>query len=966
MPCGKTALLIVSNAPIKPFIDLRLIFDVKNGHINGETSSEIADSNKCLELPTQRSLQRLPKSHGFRRAIFVYRLSICEPPIIAGQSRSLIEPKFMSSQLPPASPLRRLPITASRWTAAICGLWTLSLGQPLLAQSLLIDGSTPTLLNGGATCSGSCVITGGAQDGNGSGSNLFHSFERFDIDTGATVTFDDPGVNNIFSRVTGSTASQIDGRLAVNGAANLFLLNANGILFGNGASLDIQGSFLASSADRLLFENGNTFGISNSSLPSLLSVNVPVGLQFGSAPGAIQVQGSGHGLFYNPNDATVGRSPASSGLAVDSAQTLALLGGNLSLQGANLSAEGGRIELGSLGANSRVALETANSSGSAPWVFDYAGATSFQDITISGQSSLDASGDNGGTIQLQGRTIELSEGSAAIAHVLTTGGSNITLKATERIEVTGVNLSPTNAMQTGVYLEVSPGATGDGSSRLSVNTPALTLTAGAQIGNSMAGSGSAGTVDITADTVSLDNGSNATPSGLYAAVLPIFGPPPGADGQGGNLNITTNRLSVLNGALVSTESYGAGNAGNLTVNAADIEVIGANAFGPSAIASASRVPAIPPLPNGSGSGGNIFLTTARLAVAEGGQISVGTLSENSSGNIIINASERIELRGETANGRSGLFASALLGSGSGGNIEIATRQLSLLDGSTINASNFASTLSGAPPGNGSAGNIVIRADEVALKGGSLITTDTVAGDRANIDIQSDSLVLRQGSNINANATGTATGGNIRLDTEALIAFENSDITANAVDNFGGRVVINAETILGTAYREQLSTESDITASSALGPAFSGTVEIQTPQVDPTDGLTKLPESPSAENQIVAACERINSNAFVATGRGGLPEGASQLLTGQSIWNDFRLIEGDANASIPSSATVISSESADRPEPSNIASAAAPSNNATVEALVEAQSWSLDRNGQVVLGTTAAAALPPATSECLAS
>lgn len=76
---------------------------------------------------------------------------------------------------------------------------------------------------------GADLIEGGAQRG----SSLFHSFAEFNVNNGQQVYFANPtGVANIFSRVTGGNASNILGTLGVNGAANLFLLNPNGIIFG--------------------------------------------------------------------------------------------------------------------------------------------------------------------------------------------------------------------------------------------------------------------------------------------------------------------------------------------------------------------------------------------------------------------------------------------------------------------------------------------------------------------------------------------------------------------------------------------------------------------------------------------------------------------------------------------------------------------------------------------------------------
>ncbi|WP_322731969.1 filamentous hemagglutinin N-terminal domain-containing protein [Nostoc sp. ChiQUE01b] len=125
---------------------------------------------------------------------------------------------------------------------------------------------------------GADLIEGGVQRG----SNLFHSFAEFNVNNGQRLYFANPtGIANIFSRVTGGNASNILGTLGVNGAANLFLLNPKGIIFGTNAQLDIQGSFLATTANSFQFPDGSEFSATNPQAPPLLTMSVPVGVQYG-------------------------------------------------------------------------------------------------------------------------------------------------------------------------------------------------------------------------------------------------------------------------------------------------------------------------------------------------------------------------------------------------------------------------------------------------------------------------------------------------------------------------------------------------------------------------------------------------------------------------------------------------------------------------------------------------------------
>ena len=94
--------------------------------------------------------------------------------------------------------------------------------------------------------------------GTASGQNLFHSFQQFDLPSGR-ATFDVPGgIQNILTRVTGGNASLIQGQLAVNGA-NLYFMNPSGVIFGQGASLNVSGAFVTTTANGIGFGNGNWF-----------------------------------------------------------------------------------------------------------------------------------------------------------------------------------------------------------------------------------------------------------------------------------------------------------------------------------------------------------------------------------------------------------------------------------------------------------------------------------------------------------------------------------------------------------------------------------------------------------------------------------------------------------------------------------------------------------------------------------
>jgi filamentous hemagglutinin family protein len=162
----------------------------------------------------------------------------------------------------------------------LLGHWS----APAVAQSIIPDATldNPTMVN---QVGNLYEITGGTTRS----ANLFHSFDRFSLNTGETAHFDNaPGINNIFARVTGGSPSTINGILQANGSASLFLMNPNGIIFQENAQLDIGGSFIATTADSIQFLTLNRFSATEpADVP--LFISIPVGLQFGTQSQGIQV-----------------------------------------------------------------------------------------------------------------------------------------------------------------------------------------------------------------------------------------------------------------------------------------------------------------------------------------------------------------------------------------------------------------------------------------------------------------------------------------------------------------------------------------------------------------------------------------------------------------------------------------------------------------------------------------------------
>jgi large exoprotein involved in heme utilization and adhesion len=688
------------------------------------------------------------------------------------------------------------------------------------------------------------------------------------------------------SDINGTIQTLINGTNNI-GNANLFLINPSGIIFGENAKLDIGGSFIGSTADSIKFTDGTEFSAINPTANPVLTVSVPLGLQFGSRPNStIRVNGSGNNLLLN-QDFSIDSSNRPLGLSykTPNGQTLALVAGKLELDGGNITLPQGRVELWSVN-NGQVAITNANGQ----IQLQPGQGINYGNIDLLKAASVDTSGNSGGFIEVKGQNVNLQDASVLVTDTKGSGsGGILNIFAPNSLTVKGFAFTPNNQVFSGILADVGSGASGEGG-KITIETKTLQVSNGGQISSGTFGSGNAGELIVKAQDVLLSGSSLFGPSGLFAPVAP------GATGKGGNLTVQTGSLQLTNGANIYASTFGFGNAGDLKILAQNVEVTGGNPNGSSSIRSTTEIiPGVPePIANalgiGFGSGGNLIIETGNLRVADGAQIAVATSGKGSAGNMQIIANS-VELAGSNSFGRSGLFASAVFGNGQGGDINVTTNRLVVSNGATINASNFLSrdpdNLRGRA-GKGAAGNIEINSPVILLVNEGIITANTNAGNKGNITIQSENIQLRQGSIISTNARNSSVGGNVNITTKTLVAAENSDITANAQKGFGGRVVVNAKGIFGIEFRPQLTAASDITASSDLGAEFNGTVTINNPDVDPSSGLVILPTNLSDRSRkITTGCSATQQNRFVVSNRGGLPANPADTIRGQIVWNDVR-------------------------------------------------------------------------------
>ncbi|OKH30000.1 hypothetical protein NIES2101_42795 [Calothrix sp. HK-06] len=768
-------------------------------------------------------------------------------------------------------------------------------GTKAFAQSISLDGSLGT----------SGTLTGPNYTipqslGQTVGNNLFHSFSQFNLNSNEAAIFQsNANIQNILSRVTGSNQSVIDGLIRTQSVVNLFFINPNGIIFGKNASLDVGGSFVASTANALQFGNLGYFSATEKNVPSsLLTIN-PSALLFN--------QINQNAAIQNNSIAPAGKDPAgyaAVGLKVADGKSLLLVGGNVSMDGGQLNAFGGRVELEGLASPGTVGLQVDRNNLSSVFPSNVDRA----DVLLTNGASVNVQSLEGGNITVNTRNLDILRGSFLFTGIVPGLGSvgtttgNIVINATNNIKVVG----------SGIGNQILPEAKGN-AGNINITATTLSLSDDAALSASTFGNGKAGNINIrTSDFVDLNNGNlfsqadqgsigsagnitietgrlfvrnnsqistgtirtssgiggNLTINALDSVDITnkggIFTDAEG-NGVAGDLKISTKQLRIQDGGLIYGGTSSTGKGGNMTINASNLDIIGTSASGySSAILSQST---------GAGDTGTITINTDRLRIQGGGLLAARTAGGGKGGTISINASDAVELSGTSPNGDVTSLSSQTKGTGNGGTLTINTRRLKVEDGAQISVSTFGRgkggnlevaasdsvDLSGRSQsgfssglfaqvnkgGIGDAGNLTVTTNQLTVKNGAKISAATLgAGQGGNLSITAlEGAVLLIGtaadgttSSITTGTDGTGNAGNVTISTKKMTVQAGAAVEAGTQGfGEGGSLTINASDLINLDGVSPFGRFFSGLATQTLGAKASGNLILNTPRLKIQNG-----------------------------------------------------------------------------------------------------------------------------------
>jgi filamentous hemagglutinin family protein len=759
------------------------------------------------------------------------------------------------------------------------------------------------------------------------GNNLFHSFSQFDLKAGDVAQFTGPAnIQNVLSRVTGGKPSSIDGtiRSEIPGA-NFYFINPSGIVFGPHAYVDVSGALAVSSADYLKLADGTKFMATLDADDSKLT-SAPVSA-FGFLPGAsgsVEVHGSLHSAPGSPLSVigtTVLVGDGAKIEALDSQMTLAgvsapgeytpviqpsikgglaasgdtVPAGTVVIRGGRLVVENAHVDVSQTGGDLQVSLSdslevhnggqlTTESSGSihggnvvidAPNVVVDSQEGPLPTRVAAETSSPDPLG-AGGNVIIHSTSLEIDRGAEVSVSTFGAADAGTVDITTGSMRMSGSVTAPVPTQISANAAPISGIAFGAGG-KISIHADTMELDNFAIISASTLGDANAGSIDITARSLSVQDCSittytstagnggdiriqtqDLTLDGMFGSItaltLGVNSTSPA--GRGGNVNVKTGSLKMLNDAAIAAGTYGDGAAGTVSVTADSILLdTGHPQPGIYPGISSSSSPSFDGTPT-AGKGGDVVVNAGSLELRNGMTISVATSTPGSGGNISIDA-KSVAIEGAAS------IQSNSDGTGHAGTVTLHSSGDVLLSGG-------GSISTAAPQSSG--GDIEVRAGRDIRLIDSQITAQAGPGGGGNITTSAPELIYLLNGSLNAQAVGD--GGNLAIDSVFFIMNNGALVSKSASAN-GGNISIMSDFFF--------QSESLIDASAPFG--LPGTVTVSAPEVDLSGVLIGLPSNLlNLETELRPDCGvRLSGNisSFIVLGQGGLPLSPEGFLPSQA-------------------------------------------------------------------------------------
>ncbi|UKP00474.1 two-partner secretion domain-containing protein [Nostoc sp. UHCC 0870] len=242
------------------------------------------------------------------------------------------------------------------------------------------------------------------------------------------------------------------------------------------------------------------------------------------------------------------------------------------------------------------------------------------------------------------------------------------------------------------------------------------------------------------------------------ALLDVSGVP------AGSIQVQGRQVSLTNGSLLLAQNSGVQAGGRIHVQATE------SLYMDGYLASQGIRNGLLTETLGKGASQDITINTQQLTIRNGAGIINRTFGFGHGGNIVVQASEFIEVRDFNPANIFSVISSSTLADGNGGNITLFTPRLTVANGAVVGSVTFSRT-------QGRGGDLLINADRIEIIGNhlpgatALSTASFVSGNAGNAILNTDKLTVRDSGVITSSSSSRGTAGNVTINASAEVSVQ---------------------------------------------------------------------------------------------------------------------------------------------------------------------------------------------------
>jgi hypothetical protein len=412
-----------------------------------------------------------------------------------------------------------------------------------------------------------------------------------------------------------------------------------------------------------------------------------------------------------------------------------------------------------------------------------------------------------GNVTVAAQSIAVVNGGGVASSTFGGGNAGSVEVTADRIAIDGHG---NDSFNTGILAQAGLGSSGHGGDVRVSATRDVALLNGGRISTSTNSRANAGSVSVSAGSMSIDDQGSGMLTGIDSGTFV-------GSGDAGNVAVSVSgALSIVNGDVSSNSSRSTGKAGSVSVTAGSIGIVG-----PRGSIAALSGP-------GSGDAGDVLVSVPGvLSLTNGSSIAASTFSAaGNSGSVTVHAGT-LNVDGDSAI----LAAAGAQSSGQTGTVSVdATRSITLINGGSLSIENEATV---ARPERLQPTLLSVSAPSITLTNGGEITAQS-SGNVSASDIQvhfTDRLVIDPSRIITSANEGN--GGSIRIDGSGVLVLDHSLITTSVagLSGNGGDITINAGVLVMNS--------GFIQANTAGTGARGGNVAISVQSFVPSGGTVAI-------------------------------------------------------------------------------------------------------------------------------